>query len=232
MYVGRFTGEIYRVNVNTGDTALVAKTSPTVNIAGLAFHPKTGQLWASVRSGSPVDRIFKISLPSGAATLVGQTGLGQISDIVFDKNGRLFGISGTGTAVNNLVRIDTSTGVGTIIGSMGRASVQALAVDPDFLVGVPEPSSKEIPTTYALEQNYPNPFNPTTGIRYQVPGVSDVKLAVYDLLGREVAALVNERKAPGSYPVKFDANGLASDVYFYRLQAGDFVQTKKLLLLR
>jgi ligand-binding sensor domain-containing protein len=90
----------------------------------------------------------------------------------------------------------------------------------------------EPPVTYALQQNYPNPFNPTTVISYQLPAVSDVRLVVYDLLGQEVSTLVNERKAPGRYGVKFDATGLSSGVYFYRLQAGDFVQTRKFLLLR
>ncbi len=89
-----------------------------------------------------------------------------------------------------------------------------------------------IPTRFALEQNYPNPFNPTTGIRYQVAGVSEVKLVVYDLLGREVAVLVNERKAPGSYEVEFDAAGLASGVYLYRLTAGSFVQTREMLVIK
>jgi photosystem II stability/assembly factor-like uncharacterized protein len=89
-----------------------------------------------------------------------------------------------------------------------------------------------VPWRASLEQNYPNPFNPKTGIRYQVPSISDVKLMVYDLLGREVTVLVNERKAPGSYEVKFDASGLASGVYVYRLRAGDFVASKKLLLLK
>ncbi len=89
-----------------------------------------------------------------------------------------------------------------------------------------------VPQGTALLQNYPNPFNPTTGIRYQVPGVSEVKLVVYDLLGREVAVLVNERKTPGSYEVKFDGSTFASGVYFYRMQAGDFVATKRLLLLK
>jgi hypothetical protein len=83
-----------------------------------------------------------------------------------------------------------------------------------------------------LHQNYPNPFNPTTIIGYQLPGVSDVKLAVFDLLGREVAVLVNERKNAGGYEVKFDATGLSTGVYFYRLTAGDFVQIRKLLLLQ
>ncbi len=85
---------------------------------------------------------------------------------------------------------------------------------------------------FVLAQNYPNPFNPKTGIRFQVTGVSQVKLVVYDLLGREVALLVNGVKQPGSYTVQFDGSGLASGVYFYRMQAGDFVQTRKLLLIR
>ncbi|MDH3251489.1 MAG: T9SS type A sorting domain-containing protein [Ignavibacteria bacterium] len=97
----------------------------------------------------------------------------------------------------------------------------------------------QAPVAFALEQNYPNPFNPTTNIGFRLPagqaGIADfglVRLAVYDLLGREVAVLVNEKKAPGTYTVQFDGSGLTSGVYFYRLQAGGFVQTRKLLLLR
>jgi hypothetical protein len=93
-----------------------------------------------------------------------------------------------------------------------------------------------IPQIIVLEQNYPNPFNPTTVVGYEIPVVSGqspvVSLKVFDLLGREVAVLVNERKAPGGYEVSFDASALASGVYFYRLQAGNFVQTRKLLLLQ
>lgn len=85
---------------------------------------------------------------------------------------------------------------------------------------------------FALEQNYPNPFNPTTLIRYQLPEGSSVQLIVFDMLGREVTTLVNERKEAGVYDVKFDASGLASGLYFYRLKAGAFVQTRKLLLIR
>ena len=88
------------------------------------------------------------------------------------------------------------------------------------------------PTSYELSQNFPNPFNPTTVIRYQLPVAGNVQLVIYDLLGREVAVLVNEKKEPGSYEVKFDGSGLSSGVYFYRIQAGDFVQTRRLLLLK
>ncbi len=89
-----------------------------------------------------------------------------------------------------------------------------------------------VPASFTLDQNYPNPFNPTTVIRYQLPAASQVQLAVFDMLGRQVGELVNEKKEAGSYEVKFDASGLASGVYFYRIKAGNFVQTKKLLLVR
>jgi hypothetical protein len=83
-----------------------------------------------------------------------------------------------------------------------------------------------------LLQNYPNPFNPTTVVRYQLPVASDVRLSVYDLLGREVAVLVNERKPAGLYSVDFAGNGLASGVYIYRIVAGNFVSTRKMILMK
>jgi hypothetical protein len=94
-----------------------------------------------------------------------------------------------------------------------------------------------IPEEYSLSQNYPNPFNPTTTINYSIPKLasnfsSRVVLKIYDLLGREVKTLVNEVKQPGSYQVQFDAGELTSGIYFYTLSAGDFFQTKKLILLK
>ncbi len=93
-------------------------------------------------------------------------------------------------------------------------------------------------TEYLLHQNYPNPFNPTTTINYSVPKSSFVTIKVYDVLGREAAALVNEEKQAGNYKIDFDASKLASGVYFYRIQAGastgssTFVETKKLVLMK
>ena len=83
-----------------------------------------------------------------------------------------------------------------------------------------------------MEQNYPNPFNPVTTISYYLPQEEFVILKVYDILGREVATLVNEEKHAGNYKVVFNGNNLSSGVYFYRLQAGSFVSTKKIILMK
>jgi hypothetical protein len=100
------------------------------------------------------------------------------------------------------------------------------------VTGVDGSGSQGFPLTFELLQNYPNPFNPTTVLSWQVPVVSNVKLAVYDILGREVATIVNEVRSPGSYKVTWNAAGLASGVYLYRLTAGSFTETKKMILLR
>jgi len=89
-----------------------------------------------------------------------------------------------------------------------------------------------LPQSIALEQNFPNPFNPSTTIGFQLPEAQDVLLQVFDMLGREVATLANGRMAAGSYSVRWDATGLASGMYVYRLQAGGFTATKKLMLVR
>ena len=100
------------------------------------------------------------------------------------------------------------------------------------LITSTEDSPDNLPTKYRLQQNYPNPFNPTTKMRYELPKRSNVSLKIYDILGRQVAVLVDEEKAAGRYEVRWDAGGIASGVYFYRIRTGNFVETKKLILLR
>ena len=89
-----------------------------------------------------------------------------------------------------------------------------------------------IPTEFELAQNYPNPFNPTTKIRYSVPQASNVMVKVFDVLGNEIETLLNEEKQTGTYEITWYTEGLPSGVYFYRLQAGNFIQTKKMVLLK
>ncbi|MBI5662386.1 MAG: T9SS type A sorting domain-containing protein [Ignavibacterium album] len=93
-------------------------------------------------------------------------------------------------------------------------------------------SSKEIPTEYKLFDNYPNPFNPTTAISWQSPVGSWQTLKVYDVLGNEVATLVDEYREAGGYKVEFDASKLASGVYFYKLTAGSFTSSKKMMVVK
>ena len=99
------------------------------------------------------------------------------------------------------------------------------------LVSVEE-NSDNIPINYKLNQNYPNPFNPSTTISFSIPAKEFVTLKIYDALGKEIATLVNEEIQPGTYQKEWSAGDLSSGVYFYRLQAGNYCETKKLLLLK
>jgi len=96
-------------------------------------------------------------------------------------------------------------------------------------------SVEEIPglaQTYSLEQNFPNPFNPSTKIRFNIPEQGLVSLKVFNLLGEEVANLVNAEMTAGNYEVDFNAKAISSGIYFYTLKAGNFISTKKMILLK
>ncbi|OQY70252.1 MAG: hypothetical protein B6D44_16160 [Ignavibacteriales bacterium UTCHB2] len=104
---------------------------------------------------------------------------------------------------------------------LGKVNIKQINFDGNNLV-----------TKYDLAQNYPNPFNPSTTIKYQLPKDGIVTLKVYDILGSEVATLVNEQKTAGRYEVSFDASKLASGVYIYRLQSGEYISSRKMMLLK
>jgi hypothetical protein len=89
-----------------------------------------------------------------------------------------------------------------------------------------------IPSSFSLSQNYPNPFNPSTSIKYQVASIKHIKLVVFDILGKEIAILVNEKQTPGTYEVNWDASAFPSGVYFYKLSTDDFTETKKMVLIK
>jgi hypothetical protein len=125
----------------------------------------------------------------------------------------------------------------------GRWAYRLKQIDLDGSVHVYEPVEIQLmladagkrpalPTAFALRQNFPNPFNPGTTIRYELPVASAVRLSLFDILGREVSLLVGGRREAGVHKVRFDASGVSSGVYFCRLHAGDFVQTKKLVVAK
>jgi hypothetical protein len=101
-----------------------------------------------------------------------------------------------------------------------------------FVTGIDELPDNTLPVEFHLGQNYPNPFNPVTTITYSIPKTSNVSLIVYDILGREIKTLVNEEKLPGNYSVEFNGANFASGVYFYIMKADNFIDTKKLILLK
>ncbi len=128
----------------------------------------------------------------------------------------------------------------SFVGATQNASVQVISgflVHP-FIAGVKTaveekaPEESQLPTSYELEQNYPNPFNPSTTIAFALPKPSEVTLKIFDAFGREVATLVEGKLPAGRHEVVLDASPFSSGVYFYRLHAGKFAQTRRLLLVK
>jgi Secretion system C-terminal sorting domain len=184
-------------------------------------------------TAAPSNMIFLYSDP-------GDEGQDYFATVYTDALGKF---SWTGTAKGphiTAIAVDTSAGL-TVNNTSGFST-------PRILTGIKDNGESDQPMQFELSQNYPNPFNPVTTIGFRVPGGGFrgaesstlnpqpatllVRLAVYDLLGREVAVLVNERRAPGEYSVTFDGSHLASGCYVYRLTAGDNVASKSLLLLK
>lgn len=138
----------------------------------------------------------------------------------------------TETSVNSLAIIGSNLFAGTAgAGVWRRLLSEIVSVD----------DNEPLPLNFSLEQNYPNPFNPTTNFEFRIPastaGRADfglVTIKVYDILGREIITLINKEKNPGNYTVKFDASkyNLSSGIYFYQLKAGNFIKTRKLILLK
>jgi hypothetical protein len=114
----------------------------------------------------------------------------------------------------------------------GSQSARLAAVKASLLATGVQSLNTGIPASYSLSQNYPNPFNPTTNIKYSITKAAQVTLKIFDVLGREVETLVNAKQAANSYEVNFNASKLASGVYIYRLEAGDFVKSMKMMLIK
>ncbi len=227
LYGATTSGNLYRIDL-ARDTAIAIGPSSGRAYSGLSFSPRTGKLWASVREPSDNDSLFIVDRSTGTATFAFKAGWPAIvPSIAFTPGDTLYGLLGDGGTY--LIRMD-STG-SQMIGETWAERVDAIAMY-GLVVSVDEPRMPLIPQTFTLHQNYPNPFNPSTTIRYGLPNTSQVSVVVYNTLGQHVAQLVNEQQQAGYHDVVFRGDGLASGVYFYRIQAGDFVASKKLLLLK
>jgi len=156
-----------------------------------------------------------------------------------DVAGELVDAGGNVVAVNNKTSsnpfILTAPSAGTYTVNAGFKSPSRKWGSTSAVInvtGIDEELVGLRPETFALYANYPNPFNPSTKIRYAISKTAFTSLKVYSILGEEVAALINEEKTPGVYEVNFDATNLTSGTYLYRLQAGSFVEIKKMILLK
>ena len=175
--------------------------------------------------------------PYGTYLLDGDpvAGTGKIDGTIENAGGRRIMVT-SGPITMNLG--DTAQVVIALVGGMGTTNLDAVTQLKNNVKAAQIVTSgnyynyNPIPSTFKLEQNYPNPFNSSTKIIYQLSASSKVVLKIYDVLGREVRTLVNKEQSAGRYLINFNASGLTSGVYFYRLRVGSFVQTKKMVLLK
>jgi hypothetical protein len=148
--------------------------------------------------------------------------------------------NGTGNEFDGADRIVLDTAGNVYVTGRSRGSGgsddDCVTIKYSQSLGVNQISS-EIPEKFSLSQNYPNPFNPSTKISFAIPSyvkseMSNVKIIIYDVLGREVQILVDENLSPGTYEIDFDGSNLPSGVYYYVLTSSDFTQTKKMVLIK
>ena len=229
LYVTR-SSRIYRWDTKTLAGTLVATFPVQYVFSGLAYRSRQDDFLATCGGiASAADSLYRIDPSTWTITAVGSLGAKHVVGIVSDDAENLFGVLTSGTSESVLLRIDPGSGAATTIGTMGAAGIMALAAK-GVVTGVGMPDA--LPALFWLSQNYPNPFNPSTTIRYCLPNRLHVTLTVYNTLGQQVAVLQNGEQQAGFHELQFDASGLASGVYLYRLQAGDFISTKRMLILK
>jgi hypothetical protein len=183
---------------------------PTVAVSGSVVHI----VWTDNREGNR-EIFYKRSTDGGVSWGVDTRLTNNLSD------SRLSSIAVSGSFVHVVWRDNRD----------GNSEIYYKRNPTGNTIGIKNISS-EIPSSYSLQQNYPNPFNPATNIKFAIPKNEFVKITVFDMLGKEIETLVNEQLAPGTYETNWNASNYPSGVYFYKLSAGDFSETKKMLLLK
>jgi len=226
------TQRLYKFNVVTGDTTYLSTLK--IKAAAMAIEPATGDIWITVDATEDKDKIYKIDATTGDTTFIGRAEIGNhtIKALAFDNYGFLWGAFGEEKEISTIIKISKSMGLASVVGTTNFKGLTGLAFGPDPAMEVDD--EQLTPTSYALFNNYPNPFNPSTVISYQLPENSFVILKVFDVLGNEVESLVNEYQTAGIKNVILDlkVKEFSSGIYFYQLKAGNFCQTKKMLLLK
>jgi len=220
----------YVVNNSSGTVSVIATTSNTViATVGVGSFPRElaitpdGAFAYVGNNGSGTVSVIATATNSVVATVgVGASALG----VAITPDGNFAYVANGGSNTVSVIDIATNTVVATIGGVQSPEGI-AITIGP---VGITD--ERAIPTAYALSQNFPNPFNPKTIIKYDISEFSFVTLKIYDVLGNEITTLVNKEISAGSYEVEFNATTLPSSIYFYQLQAGSFVETKKMVLMK
>jgi photosystem II stability/assembly factor-like uncharacterized protein len=201
-----------------GDDYIFAGTND-----GLFFSSNFGDNWLERSNGLLSKIVNSLAINSTNMILLGSfDGVYRSID-----NGEYWDSRNSGLTDNFISSLTYNSNDVAFAGTMGDGVFRSINSTTSI-----EIEENNIPSSYTLSQNYPNPFNPITKISYQLPTAAHVEIKVFDVLGNEVANLVNEEKPAGSYELQFDGNGLTSGIYFYQLKAGDYIVTKKMILLK
>jgi hypothetical protein len=217
-------GHIFFLNSDVGYTAGGSGVILKTTNGGLPFE------FVSFK-GKFNQKMMTVSLNWQTATETNNYGF-EVERAVLDKWQKIGIVKGSGTITvpQKYTFIDSlNTIIGQIPDNLKYCLKQidfggAFEYSPEIQVTI-----SQKPLTFNLNQNYPNPFNPTTKIKFEIPKLSYVRLTIYDMLGREITTLVNENLKPGRYELSWDAIQYASGVYFYKIEAGSYVKTKKML---
>jgi hypothetical protein len=219
LYTGDLTGQTLTPGLYNWSTGVL------VSAGGVTISGSATDVW-----------IFQISqnLTLGNGAMVTLSGGAQASNIFWQVAGQV--TLGTTSAMKGIILCKTLIEIQTGAVFNGIALAQtAVTLDANKITKsayVTTVETELFPQKFSLSQNYPNPFNPTSTIRYSVPKMSFVKISVYDILGNKIRTLVDEEKSPGHYETVIDVQKLSSGIYLYTIQTSDFVQSKKMIIMK
>jgi len=240
---------IYNQIINSNDT-LFAKLKAYIKLYVIgkqdsrdeSYFSNLYDIFSSLSESTEDSLIEKIFSQLGSLSLVGQaeyvSAIEEFDNVVQNNPGTEEALYAEIDALTTALLIEQDS-------TLGKTSAQNYAVNKseyqkriknillkNFSAEQNIEEIKSLPENYQLYQNFPNPFNPVTNIKYDIIGVQDVRITIYDILGREVVTLVNEQQQPGSYTVNWNASTVSSGIYFYQLKTKDYVDTKKMILLK